>query len=240
MIIAPLSVAQVAPGVYRYLEGTTTRLHDCPDPWHQESVSVVKYDAATSVQRMQSWAYSIQAHAENKTLDEWRSELRHPIHGENVSHPECHEIIAVRDDPWAREWAPIIQEVVSDYNNIRYGKTPFHKNYLGDSEYTRLWGQLFTGAVRLEDQHRGEVVISWMESLKDASDATGRALERLITQRIRDVDGPVTHTIKNRALILERVWRKMDHRFRSKSVLKYRSRWHEYTWSETWYVSLYQ
>ncbi|KAK6856441.1 hypothetical protein PG995_006628 [Apiospora arundinis] len=220
-----LCVAMIAPRVYDFLKDETTELHDCFDPWHNPTGSSTA---------LQAWTHSIQAYTENKSLDEWRPQLRNPLPEDEVVQISCHQIIGVRDDTWAKKWAPIIQEIVSDYNNIRYGKTSFHKHYLEDDGYIKLWDELSTGAVRLEDIQSTHQLARWMESLKDTSEETGDALERLMTQKIREIDARIRQAIKARALLLEWAQIKMDYRFRSKSVLKYKSPWNEYTWSQTW------
>lgn len=164
-------------------------LKDCPDPWHgyvRLKTTSTGHIWALTADKMQAWSHSIQAYHEGTTLGEWQSRLRHPLPGERVSNPACHEIAGVRDDNWAREWSGIIQHIVSDYNNVRYGQRPFHQHYLEDISYNRMWDQLLKAATRLEGPRRStRDVIHCIEVLKDATDMAGDALERLMVDKIK-------------------------------------------------------
>ncbi|KAK6840112.1 hypothetical protein PG987_005978 [Apiospora arundinis] len=159
--MATLTAIKIAPRAYKFRKDTTTKLHNCFDPWHDNT-----YGAEAE---MQACAHSIEAYTEHKSLEEWRPELLNALSEEAMVQPDCHEIVRGLS----------LATTASGTGQYPFAGTE-------DGWNTRLWDQIFTGAVKLEDKQQGGSVVSWIESLKSASERKGAALQRLMVQRIRE------------------------------------------------------
>ncbi|KFA45544.1 hypothetical protein S40293_06589 [Stachybotrys chartarum IBT 40293] len=231
-----LCISMIASSLYKISEKQSPRLANSYDPWNEAP----DY-SSQAIQNLRQWPHAINAYKENVSLSEWLSvyDGAHP-HGPAANLDDdheyyIHEIVDITDDNWARQWDPIIGQIASDYNDIRYGhaRPYFHWHYLKNAKYGELWRELFTAAVRLMGPNLYGDVVTKLETIKTSINAAASVLEGLVVGLIREVDDAIISAVKLRVIALGAVCEQVNARYQSVGRDEY---WNTRLWQHNWYV----
>ncbi|KAI0133975.1 hypothetical protein BJ170DRAFT_716280 [Xylariales sp. AK1849] len=195
-----ICIGILAEGIYERTDDKVPALEASADPWH---------DADGQAKCALNWAHSIQAFSDGTPLRERVTSLQgHASGQEKLGYYSLWPIVRPKKDDWSRTWDPILRQVVTDYNDIRYGERKFDTAYVSNDAFSEIWFEVFTGVGRITgsgNRHSGVSASLLIKAAIKAIEEAGDILEALIEQSIRNINEATLLAVQRRAVTLETV-----------------------------------